>query len=590
MKKTFRLLTILITLLTGMNMQAQDPYAALSDGNTVLTFYYDHQKEARGGMSIGPFTYYNVDVLQQHLPGWYQYRSKITSVLFDASFADYKTISSTAYWFYGCSNLTTITGIENLKTDKVTDMSWMFYFCTSLTSLNLSSFNTAYVTDMSSMFGYCWNLSTIYVSDKWSTARVTNGENMFWDCASLVGGQGTKYSISHTDYTYAHIDGGMENPGYFAEKNVPRPYAVLSSDNTVLTFYYDTQKEECGGMSVGPFYSKASNDYKYPEWYENRSTITSVVFDASFTDCKTITSTAYWFYGCGNLSVITGILNLNTENVTDMSHMFENCQSLTSLDVRGFNTANVTNMYSMLSGCSKLSSLDVRGFNTTNVTNMEKMFEGCRNIKNLDLSSFSTVNVTNMRDMFSACSSLTSLDLSRFNTANVTEMGFMFCGCTSLTSLDVSCFNTANVTNMNWMFTSCTSLTSLDVSSFNTANVTSMYSMFADCKKLMTIYVGNEWTTALVTSGGEMFKNCTNLVGGKGTAYDGIHSDYTYAHIDGGTSNPGYFTDKASSCIRGLTGDSKGCGTWYDFSGRSVNGQPKQWGLYIHDGRKVKVK
>ena len=83
MKKTFRLLTILITLLTGMNMQAQDPYAALSDGNTVLTFYYDNQKEARGGMSIGPFTYYNVDVLQQHLPGWYQYRSKITSVLFD---------------------------------------------------------------------------------------------------------------------------------------------------------------------------------------------------------------------------------------------------------------------------------------------------------------------------------------------------------------------------------------------------------------------------------------------------------------------------------------------------------------------------
>ena len=53
-----------------------------------------------------------------------------------------------------------------------------------------------------------------------------------------------------------------------------------------------------------------------------------------------------------------------------------------------------------------------------------------------------------------------------------------------------------------------------------------------------------------------MFKNCTNLVGGKGTTYDANHVDKTYAHIDGGPSNPGYFTAKNA----GLRGDVNGDG------------------------------
>jgi hypothetical protein len=41
-----------------------------------------------------------------------------------------------------------------------------------------------------------------------------------------------------------------------------------------------------------------------------------------------------------------------------------------------------------------------------------------------------------------------------------------------------------------------------------------------------------------------MFKLCESLIGGAGTAYDAGHINAAYAHIDGGTSNPGYFTTK----------------------------------------------
>ena len=95
---------------------------------------------------------------------------------------------------------------------------------------------------------------------------------------------------------------------------------------------------------------------------------------------------------------------------------------------------------------------------------------------------------------------------------------------------------------MGYMFYSCASLTSLDLSGWNTASVTNMSHMFYSCGGLVTIYAGNGWNTDKVTESAEMFKLCTKLRGGAGTSYDEAHTDKTYARIDGGAANPGYFT------------------------------------------------
>ena len=81
--------------------------------------------------------------------------------------------------------------------------------------------------------------------------------------------------------------------------------------------------------------------------------------------------------------------------------------------------------------------------------------------------------------------------------------------------------------------------------------------MFSNCTNLQTIYVGSGWSTTAVTESTNMFYNCTSLVGGQGTTYDANHIDKTYAHIDGGPSNPGYFTAKNA----GLRGDVNGDGS-----------------------------
>ena len=201
------LFSIICTLLPIL-ASAQEPYAILIDNGTALEFRYDNNKDAyRDAMSVGPF------VSMDQVP-WHEYRETIVSAVFDSSFANCTTITSTALWFAFLSNLQHIVGIEYLNTANVTDMYGMFWECWALTSLDLSHFSTSNVTDMATMFNGCTALTTISVGSGWSTESVTNGQGMFEGCTSLVGGAGTTYDADHTDYTYAHIDGGTSNPGY----------------------------------------------------------------------------------------------------------------------------------------------------------------------------------------------------------------------------------------------------------------------------------------------------------------------------------------------------------------------------------------
>ena len=311
--------------------------------------------------------------------------------------------------------------------------------------------------------------------------------------------------------------------------NAQEAYAVLSEDETTLTFYYDNGKESREGKTfeLNNFENGYSQSPDWISWFWNipdedepesddpeddeseSNTISTVKFDSSFADARP-TTTNSWFSGMSRLITIQGIQYLNTEEVRDMSGMFSGCSSLTSLDLSHFDTQNVTNMEGMFFGCSSFTSLDLSNFDTQNVTNMEGMFFGCSSFTSLVLSHFDTQNVTNMEGMFSGCSSLTSLDLSNFDTQNVTGMYEMFSDCSSLTSLDLSHFDTQNVTDMYRMFSGCSSLTSLDLSHFDTQNVTNMEGMFSECSSFTSLDLSH-FDTQKVTNMEGMFAGCSSL-------------------------------------------------------------------------------
>ena len=505
----------------------------------------------------------------------------IVHIVFDKSFSTY-TPTSLYKFFANLTKLKTITGLEYLNTEKVTNMSYMFFNCSSLTSLDVTHFNTAKVTNMNRLFAYCSSLTsldvthfntakvtnmnrlfaycssltsldvtyfntanvtgmnnmfyscsaltTIYASDNFVTDKVEYSYNMFYDCTSLKGTT-LEYVASKTDHNYANCG----TDGYFTPGC---GYAEFDNATGTLTFRYKGVKPEGAyDLNVG---------ITDPGWRTHKNEIKKVVFDASFANARP-TSCYYWFYECKNLANIEGIENLNTEKVTNMELMFANCSTLTSLDVTKFNTANVTTLMSMFSDCSSLKSLDVTNFDTRNVTNMFYMFNNCSGLTSLDVTKFNTAKVRNMYSMFMNCSGLKSLDVTNFDTGNVISMAYMFYECSALTSLDLTNFNTAKVMDMCFMFKKCSGLTSLNLTKFNTAEVTDMSQMFNECSALTTIYASDEFVTTNVETGSNMFFNCIKLKGFIEYNKNTDKENYKYANY-----KTGYFTK-----LVGKNGDEK---------------------------------
>ena len=367
----------------------QEVYTEYDEVTQTLTYYYDDQILTRTGITEVYDPVANPDAVR--FTGYYD---KVVKAVIDPSMKE-AALTSTCGMFYsgempGLSNLTTIEGLENLNTALVTDMSSMFFYCQSLTSLDLRSFNTAQVKDMSAMFMVCSKLetlnltsfdiskventnmmfanckalTTIWCNDDWSVSeKLTKSTVMFYLCNALEGGKGTAYNSSIVDKTYARTDGGTEAPGYFTKKE-PCVYTVYNEDSQTLTYYYDTYYD--AGNPDHELYDPINNPdaVRFNSYY---SIVTKAVIDPSMKDAP-LTSTRMMFYGGYNegtkmiqglsaMTAIEGLENLNTEKMTDMSYMFYRCEALTSLDLRSFDISQVTNMNSMFEFCNALTTI-----------------------------------------------------------------------------------------------------------------------------------------------------------------------------------------------------------------------------------------
>ena len=367
------------------------PYVEYNSGT--LTFHNDGY-----GLAKKSDTYRLGDVDENGLPQWiYDHGADIKKVVFDAAFADARP-TSTRLWFGFQRYLQQIEGINYLNTSEVTDMSNMFSMCVGLTTLDLSDFDTRKVTNMSYMFAGCLGLTTIFCGSNWNTDKVTMSENMFFGCSNLVGGRGTMYDETITDKTYAHFDEAPLDPGYLSAV----PYAVFVNDR--LTFYYDEvmSKREGDKYRINDLY----ND-DFPYWVVNHAGyITKVVFDSSFAYARP-TSTRLWFGFLRNLQQIEGIKNLNTSEVTDMSHMFFMCEGLTTLGLSDFDTRKVMNMSYMFANCVGLTALDLSGWNTPKLTDTRYMFVLCSNLETIYCGDgWNTDKLKLSEEMFNGCTKL----------------------------------------------------------------------------------------------------------------------------------------------------------------------------------------
>ncbi len=406
-------------------------------------------------------------------PGWITYIREnhidINDVVIDGDFKDVKP-KSLAAWFRELSNLSSIKGLEYLNTSEATNMSSMFQYCRHLTELDLSSFDTGKVENMTNMFLNCTSLkkldlSSFNTSNVWimssmfsgcealteldlrsfDTKKVTHMASMFAHCSALTYiDKRDDFGVNATNTTNMYLGCNPLLQGstpYVVYNDADRSLhflcdaaadltAITLADGTEITL---TNKNSWKGNAV----VNIVGNNQVPGWWSKKSDVSSVVFEESFKFARP-TNCYGWFAIFSSLTTITGLDNLYTSKVTNMTSMFYDCSALTALDLSNFTTTAVTDMSTMFSGCTAMTDLDLSSFTTPAVTNINSMFNGCSALETITFGEkFTTEKVKYMSYVFSGCSALTKLDLSSFTTPAEASMNSMFSGCTALTDLDI---------------------------------------------------------------------------------------------------------------------------------------------------------
>lgn len=550
-------LLLMLMLLQPVMAQIQDRrmYARLDRETQTLTLYYDKNKQTSDNAIYAS-------------PLWANYveRKAIQTVVFDESFKDARPKSCNA-WFFCFEDLTKIEHLDYLNTSEVENMGSMFSKCTSLETLDLSSFNTEKVTNMFEMFVGSMNLRTINLPKGFIGSNVTDLNGMFRDCASLT-----------------ELD--------------------LSGSNAEKVKYMGWMFYGCDALSnlnLSGFKTGSLTDMRY--LFSSCQSLESL--DLSGFNTENVTSMVSMFSQCSSLRSLD-LSSFNTSKVIDMHLMFYNCTNLESIDLSSFETENLQQMAHMFCSCTKLEMLDLSSFATPNMTSMHSAFQYCKNLKTIYVTSaFTTDKVTEDPYAFAGCVNLPNYnpDKTGVEMAHTGEGGYLtaataswvrwdaptgtlsfhrgatkpvgdniyelqygnrqdwndhaaeikkvvfkagfrdethttcsnwFNGCTNLTSIEgIENLNTSNVKNMSGMFALCSNLETLDLSHFNTEKVTTMAQMFYGCTKLHDLNISS-FNTENVTSMNQMFGGCSSLdsldlshFNAKGVLYHGLYAMFS---------------------------------------------------------------
>lgn len=574
-------LLLMLMLLQPVMAQIQDRrmYARLDRETQTLTLYYDKNKQTSDNAIYAR-------------PLWANYveRKAIQTVVFDESFKHARP-KSCDQWFYLFEGLTKIEHLDYLNTSEVENMGSMFSKCTSLETLDLSSFNTEKVTNMFEMFVGSTNLRTINLPKGFIGSNVTDLNGMFRGCASL-----TELDLSGSNAEKVKDMGNMFN-GCVALSNLNLSGFKTGSLTDMRYLFSLCQSLE--SLDLSGF--NTENVSSMVSMFSQCSSLRNL--DLSSFNTSKVIDMNLMFYMCTNLESID-LSSFDTENLQQMAHMFYSCTKLETLDLSSFATPNMTSMLCAFQYCKNLKTIYVTSaFTTDKVTEGPYAFAGCVNLPNynpdktgvemahtgaggyltaataswvrwdaptgtlsfhrgatkpvgdniLDLgygnypnwdthaaeikkvvfkAGFRDETHTTCSKWFSGCTNLTSIEgIENLNTSNVKYMNEMFGQCSNLETLDLSHFNTEKVGNMSNMFNGCTKLRDLNISSFNTENVTNMYGMFYGCSSLETLDLSH-FNTRYVRKDGMnyMFNGCSSL---SSLDVSNFITDKNSMHLDG---------------------------------------------------------
>lgn len=341
------------------------------------------------------------------LPEWVNQKLDVEKVIFDQNIKDddYLPIAM-SYWFYNMKNLTEIVNIDYLDTKEVVNMRYTFAGCSSLESIDFSSWSTEDLRNVTNLFDGCSGLEEVNLPSM-PFMKVTQSQ-MFQGCDALSfitvpqsytfdGGTG----LSYTGTWYGEVDeqySEITSPSYtsfneFLSKQPAGSYVSFIKEgyvgvhvkwdqiNSTLTAEYGAIEPALLGKSVWPINQQYTPD-NLPGWVlaSDASQATTFVFATSLqTQGYAPDSLACWFYNLSKLTTISNWDNLDVSKVTDIEYMFYKASGMVNL------TLPIT---------------------TAAIINADCAFQNMYNLEKLDISKLSFANNSRRNAMFNADSRL----------------------------------------------------------------------------------------------------------------------------------------------------------------------------------------
>ena len=261
--------------------------------------------------------------------------------------------------------------------NKIKNCNYMFLSCTSIKSIDLSSFDTSEVTNMSYMFSRCFNLEELNINNL-ITKNVTDMNHMFNKCKSL--------------------------------KEIKFPSSFNTENVTDISFMF-LFCEKLENINLNFNTENVINMHGVFEYCYALKKL-----DLSSFKTDKVSNMSYMFNECIQLEeIIFDPAKFKTNSVYSMGHMFNKCFSLKNINFGGFNTQKVKFMCYMFYKCQQLLNIDLSTFKNENIENMDYMFDGCSNLQELNLSSFKDNNKISINKIFGECPKLKDVKLGDEN-------------------------------------------------------------------------------------------------------------------------------------------------------------------------------
>ena len=435
----------------------------------------------------------------------FYYCSDLTSL--DLSSFNTSKVSSMVGMFEYCESLTSL-DLSSFNTSKVTNMYYMFYNCESLTSITFSNkFDTSNVTDMRGMFGYCESLTSLDLSS-FDTSKVTNMSYMFYNCRSL-----TPLNLSNFDTSK------VTNMGNMFQSCSGLTSLDLSKFDTSKVTNMGQMFYNCNSLTSIEFGNKAdvSKVTSYSIMFRYLPSNGTIVYPCAYSDAWNkllVTNSGSTYFPS------TWTKQCQTSEVTCKFIFIENGIELNegNFTVNGsscvYNTTNKVWKVTYETDASTAVILrDEEEIGLSKHKELQYIFIGNNNVSYSGFNITETISITSTSTPYSLISGtyLTYIDTMYIDGEQVTpSSSYTF---STVGEHTVKIFiDTSKVTNMSSMFFQCSGLTSITFGdNFDTSNVTSMYNMFSSCSGLTSITFGDNFDTSNVTSMNRMFDYCNNL-------------------------------------------------------------------------------